>query len=64
MYFMLSIRFTGEEGDEVPVMDLLPQMEKLIVDSCNVKLHPTELYILGNDNLRCIYEGRRRAPRN
>jgi hypothetical protein len=61
---MLSIRFTGEEGDEVSVMDLLPTVEKLICDNCNVKLHPTELHVIGPGNLRCISEGRTRAPRN
>lgn len=64
MYFMLSIRFTGEEGDEVPVMELLPEVEKLINDTCNVKLHPTELHVLSQGSLQCIYEGRHRAPRN
>jgi hypothetical protein len=64
MYFMLYIRFTGEEGDEVPVMDLLPTVEKLIGDNCNVNLLASELHVFDHGSLRCISEGRQRAPRN
>lgn len=60
---MISIRFTGDEGDEVPVMDLIPKFEKLIAKRCNVELLPTEMHVFDQASLPCLDEGRRRAPR-
>jgi len=61
--FELRIQFTGEEGDEVPVVDLMPEFAAIIARNTNVELLPMELRIY-SDKLRCPYEGRQRAARN
>lgn len=61
MLFELRIRFTGDEGDEMTVMDLSGAIQELIDEFTNVDLRSIELHGYGP---ACHEEGRKHAARN
>lgn len=61
MTFELHIRFTGQEGDEVPVGDLMDEITYLIETHTNVRVKGAKLIVEGR-TLGC--QGRDHASRN
>jgi len=62
LMFELRIRFKGNEGDEMPVVDLMTVFGIMIEQTANVELLPMELSVTGERS--CAHEGRVRAARN
>lgn len=58
MLFELRMRFDGNEGDEMDVIDLIDTFEWLIQNNTSVKVRPSELRIMNGNHL-C--EGRKHA---
>jgi hypothetical protein len=60
LLFELRIQFTGDEGDEMSVLDLNGTIEELILDNSTVDIKSIELYIF---NHHCENGGRKHATR-